>query len=91
MEKNLILQILAEKAMGGRTTPQWDPTRNPEDLKSLIRKMIEEKPAAFNKYLVAVEDWRWMAQSHAEELALEIQECPQEKRCEIIAKILSKN
>lgn len=91
MEKNLILQILTEKAMGGRTNPQWDPTRNLEDLKILIRKLIEEKPEAFHQYLHAVEDWRWMAETHAEGIAAEIQECPPNERCEILARILSNN
>ena len=91
MEKNLILQILAGKAMGGKTQPQWDPTRNPEDLKILTRRLIEEKPETFDQYLTAVESWRWMAETHAEEIGAEIKECPPEKRCEILARILSQN
>ena len=91
MEKNLILQILAEKIMRGRTNPQWDPIGNPEDLKVLICKVIEEKPETFHRYLSAVETWRRETELRAEALAAEIQECPPNQRCEILAKIVSKN
>ena len=91
MQKNLILQILAEKVMRGRTSPKWDPIGNPEDLKILIRKVIEEKPETFHRYLSAVETWRRETELRAEALAAEIQECPPTERCEILAKILSNN